>query len=208
VDSGEYEVYIKEGPPNGPQQPKKVFRYKDNGSFGELALMYGHPRSATIKAATDGVLWAVDRPTFRGVVVASQARSRQRREEFLKAVSLLEKLSPQERSLIADVLVEKEFNTGEYVIRQGEAGDTFYIIESGEAVATQANPHADSGEEVIRKMKGGDYFGERALITQQVRSANVKAVSHLKVAAIDRAAFERLFGKFKESMTLKLDSYK
>jgi len=56
-------------------------------------------------------------------------------------------------------------------------------------------------------MKAGEYFGERALLTNQKRAANVKAVGLLKVAVIDRATFERLLGGCKKLMTRKLDKY-
>ena len=43
--------------------------YKDEGFFGELAMMYNTPRAATITAATDGVLWAIDRICFNKIVL-------------------------------------------------------------------------------------------------------------------------------------------
>ena len=43
--------------------------YKDKGSFGELALMYDSPRAATVIATSDGLLWQMDRLTFRTVIL-------------------------------------------------------------------------------------------------------------------------------------------
>jgi len=200
VDSGIYDVFIAEKP---HVSPKKVYQYNQSGSFGELALMYNCPRSATIQAASDGVLWAVDRKTFRHIVVTSQFTERAKRESFLEKVPILEKLTKQERAKIADVMLTMEFNDGEYVIRQGDNAVTFYIIESGEAEASLSD-----SSEPIRILGPGGYFGERALITQQPRSANIRAKGHLKVGAIDCAAFERLFGKLKDVMARAMESYK
>lgn len=52
IDQGEVEVYVNN---------KCVTSISDGGSFGELALIYGTPRAATIKAKTDCKLWAIDR---------------------------------------------------------------------------------------------------------------------------------------------------
>jgi len=113
-----------------------VFHYDESGSFGELALMYNCPRAATVKASTNGVLWAVERATFRRVVVANAAKERKKREEWLEQVPILANLTKRERSQVADCLVTQEFKDGDYVIRLGERGDSFFIIESGAAVAT------------------------------------------------------------------------
>jgi len=206
VDSGKYDVLKKDGPADQEGEYKKVYNYDETGSFGELALMYNCPRAATVKAVTDGVLWAVDRPTFRHIVVTNAARDRRRREEWLEQVPILSKLTKSERSQVADSLVTQEFKDGEYVIRMGEKGESMYIIESGEAVATQVSKK-DKKEVELNRMKPGEYFGERALLTNQKRAANVKAVGTLKVAVIDRATFERLLGGCKKLMTRKLDKY-
>lgn len=201
VESGQYEVLKKiEG------QDKKVFEYNNQGIFGELALMYNCPRAATVRALTPGTLWAVDRMTFRRIIITNTARTRALYESFLLKVPLFENLTSGERSLIADCLVSVTFHDGDIVLRQGEVGDKFFLIEKGEAVATQILP--ETGDNVVvGRMKAGQYFGERALITNQPRAATVKAVGELKGAAMDRAAFERLLGPCKELMSRHIESY-
>jgi len=76
----------------------------------------------------------------------------------------------------------------------------------GEAVATQILEN--TGEEIeVGRMRVGQYFGERALITNQPRAATVKADGELKVAVMDRASFERLLGPCKDVMKRYMEQY-
>lgn len=59
------------------------------GSFGELALIYGTPRQATVKAKTDTKLWGIDRDSYRRILMGSTIRKRKMYEEFLSKVSIL-----------------------------------------------------------------------------------------------------------------------
>ena len=63
----------------------------ESGSFGELALIYGTPRAATIKAKTQVKLWAIDRDTYRRILMGSIIRKRKLYDEFLSKVSILGK---------------------------------------------------------------------------------------------------------------------
>lgn len=66
VDEGEFDVLKL----NDAGEEKKVHQYTSAGSaFGDLSLMYGKPRAATIKAKTDGKLWCIGRLAFRAVVM-------------------------------------------------------------------------------------------------------------------------------------------
>jgi cAMP-dependent protein kinase regulator len=77
-------------------------------------------------------------------------------ENFLATVPILSSLKPSERAKIADVLESRTFNAGEDVLREGEEGDEFFLIESGSADAFKKV----NGEEVLVKTSGvGDYFG-------------------------------------------------
>ncbi len=65
----------------------------DSGSFGELALIYGTPRAATIKAKTQTKLWAIDRDTYRRILMGTIIKKRKLYDEFLKKVSILGNLN-------------------------------------------------------------------------------------------------------------------
>ncbi len=69
---------------------EKVLTIGEGGSFGELALIYGTPRAATVKAcATYVKLWGIDRDSYRRILMGSTIRKRKMYEEFLSKVSIL-----------------------------------------------------------------------------------------------------------------------
>lgn len=132
------------------------------------------PRAASIVSLTPCTLWALDRVSFRTILldvscfslafaspllISSQHTSRKRRlyESFLSEVSILASLQPQERAKIADVLESKTFQEGEDVIKEGEAGEEFFLIESGNAVAIKKD--ASGQDTVVKQYTKGDYFG-------------------------------------------------
>ncbi|KAI0772003.1 cyclic nucleotide-binding-like protein [Trametes elegans] len=167
VESGLLHCYIRPpGTPEGhrftqtgyhPEFGKKVAECREGSSFGELALMYGHPRAATVVAIEPSTLWALDRITFRTIILKAAHRRRTMYEQFLSSVDLLASLEPEERSKVADALVSRVYEDGEAVVRQGEMGDTFFFVEEGNAVVTKAT--RDGGSEVVGHLKKGDYFG-------------------------------------------------
>ena len=68
-----------------------VTTISEGGSFGELALIYGTPRAATVRAKTDVKLWGIDRDSYRRILMGSTIRKRKMYEEFLSRVSILGK---------------------------------------------------------------------------------------------------------------------
>lgn len=69
-----------------------VHTYEGTGSFGELALMYNMPRAASVRAQTPGALWAMDRHTFRRILLKSAFKKRKLYEELLDKVPMLKAL--------------------------------------------------------------------------------------------------------------------
>lgn len=59
----------------------------------------------------------------------------------------------------------------------------------------------------VMKYKAGDYFGERALIKDEPRAANVQAVTECTVVSLDRHSFKRLLGPLEDILKRKLDVY-
>ena len=115
----------------------QVLNIGEGGSFGELALIYGTPRAATIKAATDVKLWGIDRDSYRRILMGSTIRKRKMYEEFLSKVPILENLDKWERLTVADALEAVSFEDGDIVVRQGEPGNDFFIIVDGSVIVTQ-----------------------------------------------------------------------
>ena len=124
--------------------------------------------------------------------------------QFIASIPLLKGLNMQQRLQMTQVLKTCTFSDGEYIIRQGEFGENMFILIGGCAVVTvntsqqpadATNGGDGTGEsDVLKTYQIGDYFGELALITSNLRSANIKAVGETMCYEIDRHVFERYLG--------------
>ena len=112
-----------------------------------------------------------------------------------------------ERSKLADALIEKWYQPDDFVIREGEEGQTFYLIMSGTAVATKTLEPGNAPVQVYQYGQG-DYFGERSLMKNEPRAANIIATSTMQVVALDRHSFKRLLGPIEEILKRNLSLYK
>lgn len=193
VEKGSFDVHVNS---SGALQPgadgmgDKVGDIQAGGSFGELALMYNAPRAATVVSAEAGcTVWALDRLTFRRILMESTFARRRMYESFLEEVPILKTITPYERSKIADALETKKFAPGELIIKEGDPGHAFYLLSSGEADAYKGDP----SNKVLHYSKG-DFFGELALLNDAPRAASVVAASDVKVASLGKNAFQRLLG--------------
>jgi cAMP-dependent protein kinase regulator len=181
LEEGEADVYK-----TGVEAP--VFTYTKQGqSFGELALLYNAPRAATVKAKTACQLWAIDRNTFNYLVKDAARQSKDRRVKFLKDVPLLGSLEGEEVSKLADALEVLNVETGKEVIKEGDEGKDFYIVEMGTLVAKK-------GGEVVLTYEPKGYFGELALLRDAPRAATISTTTACRLLKLDRPGFQRLLG--------------
>ncbi|XP_072095338.1 cGMP-dependent protein kinase 1 isoform X5 [Mobula birostris] len=161
--------------------------------FGELAILYNCTRTATVKTLTNVKLWAIDRPCFQTIMMRTGLIKHAEYMEFLKSVPTFQNISEEILSKLADVLEETYYEGGEYIIRQGARGDTFFIISKGKVNVTREE---SSNEEAVflRTLGKGDWFGEKALQGEDVRTANVIAAETVTCLVIDRDSFKHLIG--------------
>lgn len=197
VENGHFDIYIHS---SGSVQPgpdglgNKVATTGPGGSFGELALMYNAPRAATvISTEAKSTLWALDRITFRRILMDSAFQRRRMYEAFLEEVPLLSSLKPYERSKIADALDTIKYPANSTIINEGDPGDAFYLLESGEAEAFKNGTS-------VKNYNRGDYFGELALLDDKPRAASIVTKTEVKVARLGRDGFKRLLGPVQEIM--------
>ena len=153
------------------------------------------PRTATVVSTEPSVLWQLDRVTFRRIVMDSAFQRRRMYESFLEEVPLLKDLTAYERSKIADALETAKYPAGSTIIQEGDTGDKFYMLESGEAKAYKRGV-----EQPVKEYKKGDYFGELALLEDQPRAASVLSTSEVKVATLGKDGFQRLLGPVENIM--------
>eukprot|EP00009_Paramoeba_aestuarina_P008124 CAMPEP_0201520680 /NCGR_PEP_ID=MMETSP0161_2-20130828/12081_1 /ASSEMBLY_ACC=CAM_ASM_000251 /TAXON_ID=180227 /ORGANISM="Neoparamoeba aestuarina, Strain SoJaBio B1-5/56/2" /LENGTH=319 /DNA_ID=CAMNT_0047919149 /DNA_START=230 /DNA_END=1189 /DNA_ORIENTATION=- len=202
IDSGIAEIFVnqKKG------DPLHVLTCKDGDSFGELALMYDAPRAATVICKTDMKLWAMDRLTYKHILMDTTMNKRNLYKEFLEHVPLLDSLDPYERLKVADLLESKTFEDGQVIINEGEAGgDTFYIVEAGEVECLQ---DYEGKQGCVASLKRGDYFGEIALLKESPRACTVKAKGETKLLALDRSSFNMVLGPVEDVLKRNMEQYK
>uniref|UniRef100_A0A8D0L203 Protein kinase cAMP-dependent type I regulatory subunit beta n=1 Tax=Sphenodon punctatus TaxID=8508 RepID=A0A8D0L203_SPHPU len=200
IDQGEVDVYV-----NG----EWVTSIGEGGSFGELALIYGTPRAATVKAKTDLKLWGIDRDSYRRILMGHKCDRRVWHEKFETMVmisNILESLDKWERLTVADALEPVQFEDGEKIVVQGETGDDFFIITEGTASVLQRRSDNEEYVEVGR-LGPSDYFGEIALLLNRPRAATVVARGPLKCVKLDRPRFERVLGPCSEILKRNIQRY-
>jgi len=166
----------------------RIIRTMSRGeSFGEMGLLGGHRRQATVRAVDDVELFEVDKGTFDRLLADDM-----RAPEFghtMQALAELRELPAfhgLDSEQLAAILEHGGWITagpGEVLVTQGEPGDRFYVVASGRA-------------EVIRDgasvglVSKGKYFGEVALLRNVPRTATVTASTPMRLFALDRDGFE------------------
>uniref|UniRef100_A0A8D3CBX7 cAMP-dependent protein kinase type I-alpha regulatory subunit n=1 Tax=Scophthalmus maximus TaxID=52904 RepID=A0A8D3CBX7_SCOMX len=197
IDQGEMDVYVNS---------EWMTSISEGGSFGELALIYGTPRAATVRAKSNVKLWGIDRDSYRRILMGSTLRKRKMYEEFLSKVSILESLDKWERLTVADALEKVQFEDGQKIVVQGEPGDEFFIILEGTAAVLQRRSEDEEFVEVGR-LGPSDYFGEIALLMNRPRAATVVACEALRCVKLDRPRFERVLGPCSDILKRNIEQY-
>lgn len=179
-----------------PATKKKaiVESYTAGQSFGQVALLYNHENPMTIVSRDDVTCWMLDRTTFNDIIHRNTVAKRQKITEFLTHVKLLKHLTSFARSQLVDVIKTHRSPAGTQIIREGEEGDFFFILESGTCQALK------NDKLVYTYKTPGEFFGELALLRKSKRLATVTALTDCVFYRIDREPFDRLLGPLQEQL--------
>ncbi|XP_050549542.1 cGMP-dependent protein kinase, isozyme 2 forms cD4/T1/T3A/T3B isoform X3 [Spodoptera frugiperda] len=201
-DVGSIVYVMEEGRVEVSRENKYLSTMAPGKVFGELAILYNCKRTATIKAATDCRLWAIERQCFQTIMMRTGLIRQAEYTDFLKSVPIFKDLPEDTLIKISDVLEETHYQNGDYIIRQGARGDTFFIISKGQVKVTQKPPNSND-EKFIRTLTKGDFFGEKALQGDDLRTANIICDSPegTTCLVIDRETFNQLISALDEIRT-------
>lgn len=110
--------------------------------------------------------------------------------EALRRVPLFGSLNAQQIQEVARVARRHRYARDEVVFYQGDAGDTFYVILSGQVKVSVSS--AEGQEAILVMLDSGESFGEFALLDEQPRSASIQATRPTDVVALRKDDFQRL----------------
>ncbi|KAL3152044.1 hypothetical protein ABBQ32_001157 [Trebouxia sp. C0010 RCD-2024] len=160
-----------------------------NSAFGELALATGRPQAAEIVARTEGILFQLDANTFRTVVAPSK-RGGKTLIKTLRSIELLQRLTADQLEHFAQLMRPEAYEDGAYIVRQGEPGDTMFVVQTGDVIAThRVTGEPGDGQELL--MFGpNQYFADKALVSADYKyRASAVAKGHVTVLCASREAF-------------------
>ncbi len=177
---------------------RKVFSHLSEGDFfGEHAFMSRIRHTEAAVAETDCDVLMIDRETF-DTWVAKYPSIQETVEDFyrqrvlarvLAITPVFEGVPPEARMALANKFQLKIFKDGEAIIREGEKGDTFYLIRSGR-VKVFTRDIKGTGEQVeLGTMEDGGFFGEVALLTDKPRTATIVADGDVELMELTREDF-------------------
>ncbi|EAR85527.2 CGMP-dependent kinase 5-1 (macronuclear) [Tetrahymena thermophila SB210] len=156
--------------------------------FGELALLYGAPRSASVKALGVCGFWAIDRNTFKKAIAEVVHREYGENRSFIDKIKFFNSMTNEQKDSIANVLITQVFKKGEIIVADGDMASSYYIIKKGKVAIYK-------DEKMIREMVAGETFGEQALFENSKRGATVKAVEDdSRCIALGKDDIQRVLG--------------
>jgi len=197
-DSGDYFYILEQGRCSFKVNGVVVGEASQSGSsFGELALLYTAPRAATVTALdTPTKFFRVDQTTFRYILQNQTVEGSKTKTDLLRKTPFLADLGDEELNQLTAAMTPHPFSKGDFLVKKGEKGDFFYIIQEGNLKVTDIQVGDTKYEDV--KLGPGDYVGERALVTGEPRAANVKCTTDGLSFYIDKETFETVLGKLSD----------
>ncbi|MFT5562138.1 MAG: thioredoxin reductase/CRP-like cAMP-binding protein/Fe-S-cluster-containing hydrogenase component 2 [Candidatus Azotimanducaceae bacterium] len=163
--------------------------------FGEMSLLSGRRRSATIRAGKDCVLIETPRRTMNKLISSVDAVKRVLDETFIvRAIQRefasntpIEDLQP-----IAANAKINEYGPGDAIMKEGDEADTLHFIRSG---SVTVSTEIDGREVIMNYVPANSSIGEMGLLGGTTRSATIKAAVKTETISIDKVSFDMLLDR-------------
>ncbi len=168
--------------------------------FGEQNLLDGETAPpVTIRASTPLEALCLGRSQFKEMVAQHPALDNYFRQfissdiirTFLKNNTVLTHVDHAALRSLLDRLEIRNYEPGGCLVREGDAGDAFYILKSGTALVEKG---ADAS--IVNRLYPGDFFGELALLTGEPRRATIRAADTVAAFRLAKTDFDELIQKY------------
>lgn len=195
VAQGEVEIIGSRG-----AEPMTLARLPEGSVLGEFGFFSGATRGAAVRSVEASTVLELTKHDLKEIIERHPrvetvlfAFYKERVVDTLLASSeLFRPLAAEDRKGLLSVASKASFRAGMDVVREGEAGDTMYLVKEGELKAWVGD-----GREVAR-LGPGDFFGEIALATAHPRVATVTAVTDAELVEFSRETVKAVIGRYPE----------
>lgn len=187
----EGEVHIS---PDGGESGK-IFTLGAGDFFGEMSLLSGRRRSATVKAGKGCVLIETPRRSMNKLINSVESVKRVIDETFILR-TIQTRFAPatpvdELRNVVRQATLES-FKPGETLFEEGEDGDCLHLVRVGSVTVSRM---IGGSEIVLSYVPAGNYVGEMALMGGGKRSATIRAAIATETIRLEAAAFHELLAK-------------
>lgn len=183
----------------GTQEPIELAVLEDGAFFGEMALLNGAPRVASVVADDDSEVLELTEDVLRGLArrhpSVTQSLNRFYRQRLLQNVMSMSPLfrafdRGDRRSLVERFRL-RQAKVNETILREGQGADGLYVVMHGTALVTKKD-EATGRTVPLAVLKEGDVFGEMSLLTKQPVSATVTTRRRSLLLRLPKAAFDEV----------------
>ena len=186
------EVHVHPGDPNDPKTPREPITLGTGQFFGEMSLISGRRRSATVTAGDDCLLIESSRRSLLTLMYSVDAVRRVVEEAFLlRAIQshIAPGCSAEDLAEVVQTATIEKYAAGETIFSEGDPGDCLQLIRRGSVTVSR---EIGGREIVLAYTPAGQYVGEMALVSDAPRSATVRAAIATETVRLEGEAFKRL----------------
>ncbi len=175
-----------------PEDPSETVALRQGEFFGEMGLIAGRRRTATVRAGKNCILLEVPRRTMIPLInsIESVKRAIDGAAIARQIITYMAPdLTPQDLEQVVATAKVKTFKQDDVIFQQGDAGDSVHLIRRGSVTASQ---RIAGREVVLSYTPAGHYIGEMAMLSDQPRAATVKAAVTTETVEMDSGVLKEL----------------
>jgi len=210
INNGEVEIISRDRRGNDVA----LATLKEGDFFGEFGFFSNARREASVRAKSPASLLEIVKKDIADIIERHRRVAgvifdfyKERVVDRLMALSpVFEPVTPGDRKVILARLTSSKYESGATIVRQGDIGDTMYLIKEGKVRVWLNDPLKGNIE--VTTLSEGDFFGEIALATSRPRVANVTAITDTELVLFSRPMIKDILAKYPDIKKIMEDVIK